>query len=133
MPDAAGGGPFPEHSDIRIPGGESLNINVTGRGEEVTAAMKQKAIEKVAKIDRYFDRITWVEVTLDVHREQGSVEITAGLPQGATVVGKADGTDVYAAIDVAVDKIVKQLRRHKERRTDRRSRRSGPTKGEGAV
>jgi putative sigma-54 modulation protein len=110
-----------------------LEINVTGRGEDVTAAMKQKAVEKVAKTGRFFDRITWVEVTLDMQQKaRGSVEVTAGLPQGSTIVGKADGADVYAAIDVAVDKIVKQLRRHKERLKDRRTRRPGPSGGEGA-
>jgi putative sigma-54 modulation protein len=110
-----------------------VNINVTGRGEDVTAAMKQKASEKVSKVFRFFDRITWVEVTLDAEQGRGSVDVTVGLPAGATVVGKAEGPDVYSAIDIAVDKIVKQLRRHKERLKDRRTRRPGPSARDGGA
>jgi putative sigma-54 modulation protein len=107
-----------------------LNVNVTGRSEEVTPAMKQKAAEKVAKLLRFFDRITWVEVILDARNQRGAAEINAGLNRGATVVGKAEGADVYTAIDLAVDKMTRQLRRHKEKLKDRRPKRSAPPTGE---
>jgi putative sigma-54 modulation protein len=110
-----------------------VKIEVTGRGEEVSAAMKQKASEKIAKVFRFFDRITWVEVTLDSQKDRGSVDVTVGLPAGVTLVGKAESADVYSAIDMAVDKIVKQLRRHKERLKDRRTRRPGPSARDGGT
>lgn len=103
-----------------------MKINVTGRTDEVTPGMKQKASEKVAKVMRYYDRITWVDVTLDAKSQKKSVEVSAGLNRGATIVCKVQDDDIYAAIDLAVDKITRQVRRHKEKLKDHRPRRTGP-------
>jgi putative sigma-54 modulation protein len=114
-----------------------LNIRVTGRTEDVTSGMKQKAQQKVSKLLRFYDRITWVDVVLGGDKERRVAEVTAGLSRGNTVVGKAKSTDMYAAIDLAIDKIARQLRKHKEKLKDHRPRRAGsseapPEESEGA-
>ncbi len=101
-----------------------MNIKITGRTEGVTKAMKKKASVKVAKLMKFYGRITWVDVKMDVEQQRNTVEVSAGLNRGATVVGKAESTDMYAAIDLATDKIARQLRRHKEKLSDHRPRRS---------
>lgn len=101
-----------------------MNIKITGRTEDVTKAMKKKASAKVAKLMKFYGRITWVDVKMDVEQERNRVEVSAGLSRGATVVGKAESTDMYAAIDLATDKIARQLRRHKEKLADHRPRRA---------
>lgn len=104
-----------------------MSIRITGRTGDVTTAMKAKAAAKVEKFSRFYDRITWVDVVLDVDRERNKVDMSAGLNQGQTVVGKAESDDMYAAIDLAIDKITRQLRKHKERQRDHRPRRGGAT------
>lgn len=104
-----------------------MKINVTGRSDAVTSAMKRKAADKFGKLQRFFDRITWVEVKLDAQNERKTVEVSAGLNRGATIVSKTQENDMYAAIDIAVDKMTRQLRRHKEKLSDKRPRRSEPT------
>ena len=91
--------------------------------------MKKRAAEKVAKIMRYHDRITWVDVILDVEKLRNRAEVSAGLSRGTTLVGRAESGDMFSAIDQSVDKIARQLKRHKEKLRDRRSRRTEPPAG----
>ena len=102
-----------------------MSIRITGRTGDVTTAMKAKAATKVEKFSRFYDRITWVDVVLDVDRERNKVDMSAGLNQGQTVVGRAESDDMYKAIDLAIDKITRQLRKHKERQRDHRPKRGG--------
>ena len=104
-----------------------MNIRVTGRTDDITPGMKQKAQEKVTKLLRFYDRITWVDVVLGGDKDRRVAEVTAGLNRGNTIVGKAKSGDVYAAIDLAVDKIARQLRKHKEKLKNHRPRRSEPS------
>jgi putative sigma-54 modulation protein len=103
-----------------------LDIKITGRTEGITAGMKRKAAEKAEKFERFYDRIAWVDVILDEDNERKMVEVTAGVNRGAKIVGKAESDDMYAAIDMAVDKITRQLRRHKEKIKSHRPKRGGP-------
>ena len=100
-----------------------MNIRITGRTGDVTAGMKAKAAAKVEKLSRFFDRITWVDVVLDVDSERKSVEMSAGLNRGQTVVAKTESDDMFTAIDLAMDKMTRQLRKHKEKLRDHRPRR----------
>ncbi len=103
-----------------------MKIRISGRGDEVTAAMKQRAEEKVRKLLRFYERITWADVVLSVERERHRAEISAGLNRGATVVGKAESDTMIGAIDEAADRIARQLRKHKAKLADRRPPRSAP-------
>lgn len=100
-----------------------MDIRITARTGDVTSGMREKTAEKLSKLSRYYDRITWVDVVLDQESEKKTVEVSAGLNRGTTLVGKAGNPDMHAAIDLAVDKIARQLRKHKERLNDRRVKR----------
>ena len=110
----------------------ALNIKITGRSDAVTSGMKKRAAEKVSKIMKFHDRITWVDVILDADKQRSKVEVSAGLSRGTTLIGKAESGDMYTAIDQSVEKITRQLRRHKEKLKDYRPRRSEPVAPESA-
>jgi putative sigma-54 modulation protein len=80
--------------------------------------MKEYAREKVGKLEHIFDRLTKVEVTLGVVHDTNVVEIVADANRGARLVGKAESPDMYAAVDLAEEKLSHQLRRHKARLVD---------------
>jgi putative sigma-54 modulation protein len=107
-----------------------LDIRFTARTGDVTSSMKEKATEKLSRLSRYYDRITWVDVVLDTEHGKKTVEVSAGLNRGATIVGKAGGADMYEAIDLAIDKLSRQLLKHKEKLNDHRPRR--PESGAGS-
>jgi putative sigma-54 modulation protein len=106
-----------------------LDIKITARMGDVTNGMREKTTEKLGRLSRYYDRITWLDVVLDEEHEKKTVEVSAGLNRGATIVGKAASPDMHAALDLAVDKIAKQLRKHKEKLNDHRGRRPEPASG----
>ncbi len=95
-----------------------MQILITGRHVGVTEAMKEYAREKAAKLERIHDRLTKVEVTLDAVRDSHRVEIVVDAPRGVRLVAKGESPDVYAAVDLAEEKIARQLVRHVERLHD---------------
>lgn len=84
---------------------------VTGRHVEVTDAMKAYAVEKISKLERIAPRIIDVAVTMDIQRFQHKVAIV--MKYGHTLIkSSAATTDMYASVDIAVDKLAAQLRRY---------------------
>ena len=101
-----------------------MDIRITARTGDVSSGLKEKATEKLGRLSRIYDRVTWVDVVLDQEHEKKIVEVSAGLTRGATIVGKAANADMGAAIDLAVDTIARQLRWHKEKLNDHRTKRA---------
>ncbi len=95
-----------------------MRIQITGRHVGVTEAMKDYAREKIAKLERLYDRMTGVEVTMEGGSDRKVVEIVADVGRGLRLVGKAESPDMYAAVDLAEEKLGRQLLRHKQKLTD---------------
>jgi ribosome hibernation promoting factor len=94
------------------------DIQVTGRNIEITEGMKAHAMDKLSKIERFTNRITDVNVIMDMQKKiNNSVEIV--LKAGAfKITSKACTTDMYVSIDQAVDKLEAQIRRYKSKIQD---------------
>jgi putative sigma-54 modulation protein len=104
-----------------------LKIVIAGRHAGVTDGMKTYAKEKVEKLRRFFDRATMARVTLDTEKDSHRVEIVFDVPRGVSLVGKAEAPDMYAACDLAEQKLAAQLRRYKQRLNDHRAPRRPAT------
>jgi putative sigma-54 modulation protein len=93
------------------------NIQITGRHVQITDSMKDYAIDKISKIERFLNRIIDVNVIMDIQRMNHIVEII--LKAGNTkILSKASTTDMYVSIDQAVDKLEKQILRYKSKLQD---------------
>lgn len=99
---------------------DTYDIAVTGRNVQVTDAMKNYAIEKISKVDRFTQRVVDVNVTMDIQKLEHRVDIVTKV-NNTTIKSSASSEDMYASIDKAVDKLIEQLRRHKTRMTDHHS------------
>lgn len=97
-----------------------MKIVIAGRHADVTDSMKAYAREKVEKLRKYFDRATLARVTLDMEHTAYQVEIVFDVPRGVSLVGKAEAPDMFAACDLAEQKLAAQLRRFNERLNDHR-------------
>ena len=95
-----------------------MKILITGRHVGVTESMKDYARAKAEKLGRFFDRATSCRVTMDVDRLDHMVEMVLEVSRGTTLVGKAQAPDMYAACDLAEQKLAQQMRKHKERLRD---------------
>ena len=91
-----------------------MQVSVTGRHVEVTEAMKQHVEDKIAKIKRHFDHVTDVHVILTVEKLEQKAEATVQI-SGAKLFADDVQADMYAAIDNMVDKLDRQIIKHKEK------------------
>jgi putative sigma-54 modulation protein len=92
-----------------------MNYNVRGENIEVTPAIREYVEKKVAKMERYFTETPEANVNVNLRFNQdktSKVEVTIPLPQ---LVLRAEETnsDMYAAVDLIVDKLERQVRKHK--------------------
>jgi putative sigma-54 modulation protein len=102
-----------------------MNIyQFTGRNLEITEAMRSYAEDKLSKLERFFDHIIDAKVIMSYNHTRNSdparVEVQVNVPHGVVRAEEA-GQDTYAAIDKAVDKLERQLKKYKDRLRERKS------------
>ncbi len=103
-----------------------MNITVNARHMEVSDSVRGYVETKVSKLPRFYDNIQTIEVILDKEAERSVVEIVAHAKKKHTFVASHHDENMYACLDMCLDKITQQLRRHKDRVRDRQ----GPTHGQ---
>ena len=91
-----------------------MKTHITGRHLRLTPAIRDYVEQKLAKAQKYFDHIVWAQVTLAVEKRAHEAEIVIHAPK-QTFRALARAVTLYAAVDLASDKIDGQLRKHKER------------------
>lgn len=96
-----------------------MQISFTGHQMEVTPALKEFTTEKFDRLTRHFDRISRVHVTFGVEKLNNIVEATIHVPGDALHASSAHG-DMYSAIDLLIDKLDRQLKKHKEKESGHR-------------
>ncbi|MCK9284530.1 MAG: ribosome-associated translation inhibitor RaiA [Rhodocyclaceae bacterium] len=94
-----------------------MNLNITGHHVEVTPAIRDYVSEKLDRVIRHFDHVTSTHVILSVEKLKQKAEVTLHV-KGKDITAVADGADLYASIDAMVDKLDRQVVKHKERVTD---------------
>jgi putative sigma-54 modulation protein len=91
-----------------------MSIQITGDNIEVTPALRENLIKKFKHLDKYQELITAIHVTLSKDHLDQVVEAQINIPKN-TIHAKATSHDMYHAIDDLVDKLSKQLYKHKEK------------------
>jgi putative sigma-54 modulation protein len=91
-----------------------MQVNITFRHLESTEALKSYAREKVEHIQKFIDRPSEAHVVLYVDHLEHHADINLKAGQ-FHLRGQARSEDMYASIDLATDKIQKQLKKHKEK------------------
>lgn len=94
-------------------------VTITGKHIEITDAIRDHIEDKAAKLPRYFNSVSQVEVI--VEKSTGvmqSVEVITSVEHRDDVVARETGEDLYACIDLAMHKMERQLRKIKEKQRD---------------
>jgi putative sigma-54 modulation protein len=91
-----------------------MHVIVTGHHLEITDALKAHVDAKFEKLARHFDNVTDVHVILTVEKLVQKAEATLQIA-GAKLFAEDHGEDMYAAIDNMVDKLDRQITKHKEK------------------
>lgn len=97
-----------------------MNLTITGHHIEVTPAIRDYVTSKLDKIIRHFDQVIDVKVTLTVEKLKQKAEVSVHI-RGNDVFVQSEDLDMYAAIDSLVDKLDRQILKHKEKNVGHRS------------
>ncbi|MBA9086746.1 putative sigma-54 modulation protein [Fontibacillus solani] len=105
-----------------------MNYSIRGQQIEVTDALRDYVDKKLSRLDKYFDAppASGGYVTLSVVRGLHAVEVTIPLT-GVVLRAEERSDDMYASIDAVVDKLERQIRKHKTK-INRKFRQEGSLK-----
>jgi putative sigma-54 modulation protein len=93
-----------------------MQINLTCRHIETTDSLREYVDSKFSKLERHFDHINNVHVILDVEKLAQKAEATMHV-NGGELFATSEHNDMYAAIDGLIDKLDRQVIKHKEKLT----------------
>jgi putative sigma-54 modulation protein len=99
-----------------------MNLTISGHHLEVTPALRSYVTEKLDRITRHFDQVVDVKVLLSVEklkekerRQRAECNIHV---KGGDMFAQSAHADLYAAVDELIDKLDRQVGRHKDRIQD---------------
>lgn len=96
-----------------------MNLTISGRHIEVTPALREYVSSKLERVLRHFDQVVEIQVVLAVDNSKEKdlrqkVSCTLGVKGRDIFVETAD-VDLYAAIDILMDKLDRQVAKYKEK------------------
>jgi putative sigma-54 modulation protein len=92
-----------------------MNLNLTGHHLDITPALRDYVVAKLDRVTRHFDHVIDVNVVLSVDKLRHKVEVNLHT-RGKDIHVEAIEPDMYAAIDALIDKLDRQVLKHKEKR-----------------
>ena len=96
-----------------------MNLNLTGNHLDITPAIRDYVVAKLDRITRHFDHVIDVQVVMSVAKLRHKIEANLHT-RGKDIHVEAVELDMYAAIDALVDKLDRQVVKHKEKLALRR-------------
>lgn len=99
-----------------------MNLKISGHHVELTPALREYVQNKLERIKRHFDNVIDITVTLaiDANTEKDKrqrAEINLHM-RGKDLHVESEAQDMYAAIDLLMDKLDRQVLRHKDKIQD---------------
>jgi putative sigma-54 modulation protein len=91
-----------------------MNLHLSGHHVEITPAIRDYVAAKLERINRHFDHVIDVNVIMTVQKLDQTIEANVHL-SGKDIHVHCNHGDMYAAIDELIDKLDRQVIRHKER------------------
>ena len=101
-----------------------MNLNLSGHHLEITPAIREHVLSKIGKVKRHFDNVIDVNVILSVEKLKQKAEANVHL-SGKTIFVECDDANLYVAIDNLIEKLDRQIIKHKEKYAARRHDDSG--------
>lgn len=97
-----------------------MQVNIAMRHGHLSEATQEKITAKVEKLSRFFERLTAIEVMVDLeHEDKPIVELVVSAEHKDDFVAREQSQDLMRSVDGAVQKLEQQLRKHKEKIVDR--------------
>jgi putative sigma-54 modulation protein len=100
-----------------------MNISTTARHYDLPPALKDYAEGKVQHLKRYFDHIVNANLVFSLEKYRHKVEITLHV-NGRDFIGAEESEDMYTSVDRTIEKLERQLKRHKDKIKRRKTQQS---------
>ena len=94
-----------------------MNLQVSGHHVEVTPAIREYVLSKLERVQRHFEQVIDINVILSVEKLRQKAEISVHM-RGKDIHVESDDADLYAAIDLMMDKLDRQIIKHKQKTYD---------------
>lgn len=91
-----------------------MKIEIRGKNIEITEALREYATKRLSKLEKYIDDVKTAQVALSVEKDRHRVEVTIPL-NGVILRGEESGENMYASIDIVVEKLEKQIEKYRTR------------------
>ena len=103
----------------RSEGTDLVQIKISARHGSVSESTRAKITSKVEKLTRLFDRLTHIDVTVNLeHRDSPDVDIRVSAEHKHDFVASCQGEELMAAVDTVIHKLEQQLRKYKDKIQD---------------
>ena len=96
-----------------------MRYTITGRNIDVTPGLREAVIEKIGKLERYFNQDTEAIITLSVTKDRQKIEVTIPV-KGHIIRAEEQSTDMYVSIDLVEEIIERQLKKYKTKLIDKK-------------
>ena len=91
-----------------------MKVQISGHHVEVTQAIHDYVLSKLERIQRHFDHVIEINVILSVQKLRQKAEISVHM-RGKDIHVECEDEDLYAAIDLMMDKLDRQIIKHKQK------------------
>ncbi|MGL4942292.1 MAG: ribosome hibernation-promoting factor, HPF/YfiA family [Thermoguttaceae bacterium] len=93
-----------------------MQIAISARHGHLSEVTQEKIREKVSKVTRFFDRLTGIEVIVDLSKpEEPNMELKVTAEHSHEFVAAHQSADMFGSLDQAIHKVEHQIKKHKER------------------
>lgn len=126
----------PQREMVGIVGGmegDNLDLMITGRHIKVTEDLREYVAAKMGKLTKHFDGVRKVQVMLSPEGERFKVELVAHAVRGMNLAAEGLGMTETEAVDAALDRMDRQVRKLKDRLKDHRIGPQGGEEGAGTT
>jgi putative sigma-54 modulation protein len=91
-----------------------MQLSITGQHIHITPALRDYVDSKLERLERHFENVTDIHCVLSVEKTRHKAEATVQV-SGTTLFADEVQDDMYAAIDGLIDKLDRQVKKHKEK------------------
>ena len=100
-----------------------MEVSISTRHGEISEATHDKIEQKVQRLPRFYERTTGIEVIVDLKKpELPEVEIKVSAEESDDFFAADTGNNILTALDAVLQKLERQLRKHKEKLTNHRGK-----------
>jgi putative sigma-54 modulation protein len=101
-----------------------MQIKISSKHMEITPAIEGYAVKKAEKLVKFFNRIQQIDLIIDKARNGYTIEVITDVEHHKPFVATGSHDDLYAGIDLTLDRAIRQLKEHKEQLRDHKHQNS---------